>query len=60
MLMRTPSYNLNTHDADNDAVVNRLKLLEDSDAFIGNQCDHNKELFNKYETLVVSRNHKVG
>ena len=56
MLMRTPSYNLNTHDADNDAVVNRLKLLEDSvNAFIGNQCDHNKELFNKYETLVVSR-----
>ena len=54
--MRTPSYNLNTHDADNDAVVNRLKLLEDSvNAFIGNQCDHNKELFNKYETLVVSR-----
>ena len=56
MLMRTPSYNLNTHDADNDAVVNRLKLLEDSvNAFIGNQCDHNKELFNKYEKLVVSR-----
>lgn len=48
MVMKTPSHNVNTHDANNDAIINRLKLLEDSvNAFIGNQCDHNKELFSK-------------
>ena len=55
MVMNTPPHNVNTHVADNDDIVNQLKLLEDSvNAFIGNQCDHNKELFNRYEKLVIS------